>query len=302
MDSSTRSSVKVVVVGVVGCERFCTRGILGILGLIFECPRVRFSGLGPDSREAADNIMSQRRLPSQKTQSFIKGERTAELVQEAVLRQMDEGNYFNDSIEFAAVIAAAAFAVNSLEDAELQGRKQSTDRSEASLIRIKSRKDQEQGEASVRNLEMTEEDAAIKHRPPEKAVVRTPTISKPSSTDNYSTTIGPKLKPAAAPASYKYPRDNGSEKARNSRSYGETDAIADIWEKSAMERIKKKETEKRGERAFQHYRSEISWIEQIVAGARAEADEKRRYEGFKIKETENKIRVTEKVPVKCFCF
>ncbi|KAK9105150.1 hypothetical protein Scep_021994 [Stephania cephalantha] len=273
---------------------------------------------------------------------------------------MDEGNYFNDSIEFAAVIAAAAFAVNSLEDAELQGRKQSTDRPEASLIRTKSRKDQEQGEASARNLEMTKEDAAIKHRPPEKVVVRTPTISKPSSTDNYSTTISPKLEPAAAPASYKYPRDDSSEKARNSRSYGETDAIADSWEKSEMERIKKKyervnstiiswesekkakterqldrvkrdaekkkeralqhyhsnqnakaeqrlerverDIEKKRERAFQHYRSEISRIEQIVAGARAEADEKRRNEGFKIKETANKIRVTGKVPVKCFCF
>ncbi|OVA00745.1 Remorin [Macleaya cordata] len=81
--------------------------------------RVRFSGLGEDSQEGPNNAR-ERRLPPQKTQSF-KGERK-NWFQRQFSGQMNEDKDSSD-IEFATMIAAAAFAINSLEEAGPQEQK-----------------------------------------------------------------------------------------------------------------------------------------------------------------------------------
>ncbi|KAM7484409.1 hypothetical protein LguiA_000418 [Lonicera macranthoides] len=104
---------------------------------------------------------------------------------------------------------------------------------------------------------------------------------------------------------------------------------ADDWEKAEMMKIKERyeklsakildwenkkktkakrqierqeaELDRRRAKALQHYRSKIGNIDQIAEGARAQAEENRRNEEFKVKEKANKIRATGEVPVTCFC-
>ncbi|MCL7046731.1 hypothetical protein MKW94_023172 [Papaver nudicaule] len=82
--------------------------------------RERFSGFGQDNQEGLNNTR-QRRLPPQKTQSF-KGERK-NWFQRQLSGQMNPDKETSESMEFAATVAAAAFAVNSLEEAAMQEQK-----------------------------------------------------------------------------------------------------------------------------------------------------------------------------------
>lgn len=53
---------------------------------------------------------------------------------------------------------------------------------------------------------------------------------------------------------------------------------------------------------MQKFRAEMERIEQITAGAKAAAEERRRNEELKAKEKANIIRTTGKHPKTCFCF
>ncbi|XWS47965.1 hypothetical protein CRYUN_Cryun13aG0031200 [Craigia yunnanensis] len=105
---------------------------------------------------------------------------------------------------------------------------------------------------------------------------------------------------------------------------------ADAWEKAEMEKVnkrydnmkasiltwenekklrakvkldrRKKELEQRIKRTQQLYEAKIARIDHIAGGARAQVDENRRNEELKIKEKARKIRASGKVPVTCFCF
>ncbi|PIN21934.1 hypothetical protein CDL12_05347 [Handroanthus impetiginosus] len=69
-----------------------------------------------------------------------------------------------------------------------------------------------------------------------------------------------------------------------------------------IERIKA-ELEKKRAKAVKRYHSDIARIEEIAAGARAQAGENRRNEEFKVKEKANRIRLTGELPTKrCLCF
>ncbi|KAH7833877.1 hypothetical protein Vadar_010663 [Vaccinium darrowii] len=62
------------------------------------------------------------------------------------------------------------------------------------------------------------------------------------------------------------------------------------------------ELERKRAKAMQRYRSEMENIAKIAGGARAQAEENRRNEEFKVKEKANKIRSTGKIPPTCLCF
>lgn len=62
------------------------------------------------------------------------------------------------------------------------------------------------------------------------------------------------------------------------------------------------ELERRRAKTMKHYRSEMENIDKIAGGARAQAEENRRNEEFKVKEKANKIRSTGKIPPTCLCF
>ncbi|KAI3452889.1 hypothetical protein Pfo_009552 [Paulownia fortunei] len=106
------------------------------------------------------------------------------------------------------------------------------------------------------------------------------------------------------------------------------DSKADAWEKEEMAKIKERyemlratienweikkkkkvdhkleraEWDKKRAKAVQSHHNEIKRIEEIAAGARAQAEENRRNEEFKVKEKANKIRLTGKLPATCLCF
>ncbi|XP_055831583.1 remorin 1.4 [Solanum dulcamara] len=71
--------------------------------------------------------------------------------------------------------------------------------------------------------------------------------------------------------------------------------------KQQMER-RKNQVELAMKRNLQHYKNKLVRIDQIANGARTQAEEKRRYEESKVKEKSNKIRLTGTGPVTCYCF
>lgn len=67
--------------------------------------------------------------------------------------------------------------------------------------------------------------------------------------------------------------------------------------------MKDEQSEKKRSRALQSYKTDMEMIDQIVEGARSQAEEKRRKEVIKVKRKADTIRLTGKIPMKtCFCF
>lgn len=62
------------------------------------------------------------------------------------------------------------------------------------------------------------------------------------------------------------------------------------------------ELEQRRKRGLQRFREDTEYIEQIAAGARAQAEKDRQSKEFKVKEKAGVIRSTGKLPGKACCF
>ncbi|KAL0723404.1 hypothetical protein Bca4012_038003 [Brassica carinata] len=122
-----------------------------------------------------------------------------------------------------------------------------------------------------------------------------------------------------------------SKRQSSSQTGQKDDATADAWEKSELAKIKARyeklnrkidlwETKKRDKarrkldksesgqeqrrkRGLQRFREDMEYIEQIAAGARAQAENQRENEELKVKEKAGIVRSTGKIPGKaCFCF
>ncbi|KAK7317953.1 hypothetical protein RJT34_02601 [Clitoria ternatea] len=83
----------------------------------------------------------------------------------------------------------------------------------------------------------------------------------------------------------------------------------DSWEKrnkmKARRKLNKHEQsgdERKRKKAVRKYEEKMMYIDEIVGGARAQAEEKRRNEVLKSKEKANTIRATGKLPGPCSCF
>ncbi|PIN11724.1 hypothetical protein CDL12_15673 [Handroanthus impetiginosus] len=74
-----------------------------------------------------------------------------------------------------------------------------------------------------------------------------------------------------------------------------------LREKHQMER-KKSELEQRKSRNLKHYQNKIARINRIAGGARAQVEEKCKNDESIVKEKARKMRSTGKAPVVCFCF
>ncbi|KAJ7943378.1 Remorin like [Quillaja saponaria] len=99
-----------------------------------------------------------------------------------------------------------------------------------------------------------------------------------------------------------------AELAKIKERYEKLHATIGSWENKkkakARRRLDKHELQlqRRRVKSLEKYNSEIEYIDQIAGEARAQADEKRRKEEFKVKEKANIIRTTGKLPATCFCF
>ncbi|KAL3748555.1 hypothetical protein ACJRO7_009744 [Eucalyptus globulus] len=207
--------------------------------------------------------------------------------------QMSSDHGYGDS-EYASAVAAAAFAICSLEGTEVGKRTKVREDFASSRNKIKSRTvDVKMGpktERVTRQSSNVEAEASVKKSP--------------------STPITPKLK------------ENRSKQSRK-------EAKADAWERAQIEMIRKRhenlkssifswenekktrakhsferkrnELEQRRSRNQQHYQYKVARIDHMAREATAQAEEKRRTEESRVKEKAKKIRSGE-APFTCFCF
>ncbi|XP_059643950.1 uncharacterized protein LOC132285761 isoform X2 [Cornus florida] len=267
--------------------------------------RVRFTGLEQDNKEDPNSIR-ERSTPPQRIESFEGEKKTQNWFQRQFSGQMNR-DYDSSDGEFATAVAAAAFAIHSFEESEYQ--KTSRDGLKTPITKVKTRKEDssrlpETGRVSRRFSGKEEKEAG-----------------KPMGQDSkssYPSYVSP------APSS----AGNQMQKVNSTR-LGSPETKADAWEKAAMGKIerryekmssdilawenekkvkaklqmerKQSEIEERRARNLQHYQKKLTGIDHIAAGARAQAEEKRKNEESVVKGRAKKIRSTGKVPVSCFC-
>ncbi|KAI9174885.1 hypothetical protein LWI28_024145 [Acer negundo] len=265
--------------------------------------RVRF--FNPRQEESSS---AWERLPLQQAAESLAflGNKVHNWFQSQLSWQMNQDYNARDA-EFAAAVAAAAFAVYSIE-AEYQRKKRED--LEMSRTKLKSRKQdtktglqQSSGETSTRNLvEMDhsrgQESGFPMRRPSRSSSVR--------STSNH-VAIDRKhkgIEPGDKNVETKADAWGRAQMEKNVKRYEKIKSRILDWEnerkmqaKLKMER-KKSELEKRRTANQKHYQNKIARIEHIAGGARAQAEEERRKKESEIKQ----IKLRGKDPVRyCFC-
>ncbi|KAJ4975037.1 hypothetical protein NE237_008211 [Protea cynaroides] len=333
--------------------------------------RVRFSGVAQDSGQDP-NSTRERGIPPQKTSSF-KGDRKKQnnWFRRQFTSQTSRDYDSEDGGEYATVIAAAALAIKSLEEAELADKKnlkeglgkfptkakskkeegvalqQDTSKISRRLTIMEPKEDEPQNqdrenayvEKSERVDQRIPENAVTSEKKPEKAPSRVPTIKRaPTTTEQADTQPRPNAPSMAKPAQPKlipptmdkptFPTTGGDEWKGGSTRTG-PQSKADAWMEAEMEKIKTRseklnstilsweeekkkkarrqlnrkesEVEQRRARALEQFRNEMTRIDQIVRGAKAQVEERQLNEELKAKEKVDKIRATGKVPSTGFC-
>ncbi|KAM3703521.1 hypothetical protein ACJW31_04G102600 [Castanea mollissima] len=290
------------------------------MDLLVKQRRVRPSGQSKEKQEEfiGTGVRTPLRL-SQQTDSFNEDNAEQGLYQRRLSGQVSEDNDSGDT-EFAAAVAAVAFAIHSLEEDELEIQKKRREDLETSRNKIKSRKDDSSSAGrATRIFSNTEMKSAVslnksigQEREAQERAFPTPNPSHTSS-----------MRPTPS-------ADRNQNQMRDSSRRNDVEAKADAWEKAEMTKIKKRyenmnskilawedekktqakfnmeknkgELEQRSALNLRHYQEKIARIDQIAGGARQQLEEKRRNQVSKVEEKANTIRSTDKVSVKCFCF
>ncbi|XP_071689249.1 uncharacterized protein [Rutidosis leptorrhynchoides] len=245
---------------------------------------------------------------------------------------------YMESDEFQTAVAAATYAINSVEE---QRRSRRTRRGD-SLTKSK-RKQESIISSSPRNKMKNKEDDTVPISTP-----RLPSIKFSELPENMPQRANSPANTGIKTPSFKktstsfdtrdQPISSGAQTPTNQPTFSETEANrkrseprledtkADIWERTEMEKItqrynkinakilewenekkvkaKKKLSRKKDEkdttraRALQKYKNEIEMIDQIAEGARAQAEENRQKEVIKVKEKADIVRLTGKIPTK----
>lgn len=235
-------------------------------------------------------------------------------------------DYDSRDIEIATAATAVAFAIHSLEEAELVIQNKRREDLETSRTKIKSRKDDSSmGLPSADRATTTFSNTEMKS-------AGTASISKSIGQEREAEErVFPTLNPShASSARPTHSAERHQNQMRNSSRRNDVETKADAWERAEMERIKKRnenmnsqilawENEKKTQAKLKmektkgelehkralnlrHYQEKIARIDQMAEEAREQLEENRRYQESKVKEKAKKIRSTDEVPVKCFCF
>ncbi|KAL0385960.1 UNVERIFIED_CONTAM: hypothetical protein Sradi_2990300 [Sesamum radiatum] len=263
--------------------------------------RAKFYGTRQINKEADVSSARDRKIPPQKTQSFAEKGRSKSWIRRQWSRQMSWDYDFSGS-DYPAAVAAAAYAIQSLEESKTRDQKETTYGPDKFVDKTKSKV----------------EDTGV---PPE------PLKSALKSSGKRTETTVPKPDRPAPGLSTTQPAETRRQSATKP---GPGDSKADDWEKEELESIrdryeklratienwetkkKKKakrklerieaELDKRRAKVMQSYHSDIKRIEGIAGGARAQAEKNCKNEELKVKEKANKIRLTGKLPATCLCF
>ncbi|XP_050376515.1 remorin 4.2 [Argentina anserina] len=250
-------------------------------------------------------------------------------------------DYDSKESEFATAVAAAAFAIHSMEQAELQYHKER--KKSLEITRTKTLADTTNGRpssgAAARRLSNKGANTGVNWslRISRLYLIGGASMKMPMGQDQRALdlqSVFPSRYPnhgnstTARPSN---PADGNQNRKGNSKGHGNAvETKADAWEKAEMKKIqnryekvkaailawenekkmqvkikmesRKREMEQRRARNMQHYQVKQERIDQIAGGARAQVEAKRRNEESKVREKAKRIRATGKVPVTCFCF
>ncbi|XP_059655742.1 remorin 1.4-like [Cornus florida] len=218
--------------------------------------RVRFSGVGQQNKEGTDNIKDLRIPPPQETESLKKERKNNQnWFWRQSSGQMNEDDSSNGG-EYPTAVAAAAFAIYSLEESSVPERKEKSEDPATSLTKIKSKtqdsvSEQLSGKTSITNVEVPYKvpitAAAKSEKMPEKALSHAPPIKKtPTFADKHLNSTAstkpesavpkpdlPSTKQSASP-----PTEIRRQTSTKPAGIGETEA--DAWETAEMAKIKER--------------------------------------------------------------
>ncbi|XP_050224638.1 remorin 1.4 isoform X2 [Mercurialis annua] len=225
------------------------------------------------------------------------------------------GQNWNYDSEYAVSVAAAAFAVYSLEEAEAEHKRKITEQLENSKSGIRTRNEsirrnsfskevKNAGETSTRkpaerDQRLPENSAVMSSRKPSRSASMRPMISMDQRQRSNST--------RRSVAEDKVDTWEKAQLRKINKRYEKMRSEIIAWEnaktieaKLRMEK-KKNELELRKSRNLQHYQLKVSRIEAVAGGANRQLDEKQRNEESEVKEKAKHMRSKGKNPVRFFC-
>ncbi|CAA0201296.1 unnamed protein product [Arabidopsis thaliana] len=174
------------------------------------------------------------------------------------------------------------------------------------------------------------QDSEEKHERQRKPVSEPPRIQPPLRTRSEPRAPPPPPPPLLSPSPLRLP-PRETKRQSSEHTSRKDDSTADAWEKAELSKIKARyeklnrkidlweakkrekarrkldiseqsELEQRRKRGLQRFREDTEYIEQIAAGARAQAEKDRQSKEFKVKEKAGVIRSTGKIPGNACCF
>ncbi|KAF3966616.1 hypothetical protein CMV_009301 [Castanea mollissima] len=202
------------------------------MDLLVKQRRVRPSGQSKEKQEEfiGTGVRTPLRL-SQQTDSFNEDNAEQGLYQRRLSGQVSEDNDSGDT-EFAAAVAAVAFAIHSLEEDELEIQKKRREDLETSRNKIKSRKDDSSSAGrATRIFSNTEMKSAGTVSLNKSIGQEREAQERAFPTPNPSHTSSMRPTPSA---------DRNQNQMRDSSRRNDVEAKADAWEKAEMTKIKKR--------------------------------------------------------------
>ncbi|XP_062114998.1 uncharacterized protein LOC133829067 [Humulus lupulus] len=281
--------------------------------LLLKQKRGKFSGPGPEKQEKSKGIRGE--PPSFQLTKSLKEEK--ELPRRTLERQYFSSkmnqDYSEKDIDFATAVAAAAFAVQSIDQVELQHqrrKKESLDTSRTGAN--KSRKSEFTAElpssSKATRLFSNKEAKSAGEAPRKRSVSLEHKVSQRASPGTPSSHTQKEMSPSSKGMERKPDTWEIAQMKRVQERYEKTKYAILSWEnerkmqaKVKMEKRKSLLEQKRTQN-IQHYQNKVSRIEKIAGGARAQLEEKRKNEELSVKDKARKIKSGGKVPVRYFCF
>ncbi|KAM6593936.1 hypothetical protein CsatA_001639 [Cannabis sativa] len=280
--------------------------------LLLKQKRVKISGPGPEKQEQSKGI--KREPPSFQLTRSPKEDKE-------LPRRPSEREYFSSKmkdnserdIDYATAVAAAAFAVHSIDQVESQHQRRKKESLDTSRT----------GENKGRNSEITAEMPSSSKAT--KLLSNKEAKSAGEASRKRSVSLENKVSQRVSPGTPSSHTQKGvspgikgmerkpdsweiAQMRRVQERYEKTKHAILSWEnerkmqaKAKMEKRKILLEQKRAQ-TIQHYQNKIARIEKIAGGARAQLEEKRKNEELSVKEKARKIKSGGKVPVRYFCF
>ncbi|KAJ6772343.1 REMORIN FAMILY PROTEIN [Salix koriyanagi] len=272
--------------------------------LLNQARRVRFSG-----QEKPEEPRSARERSSLKTVSFkdaAQNKGPQNWFRRQFSGQMNQ-DYDANRTGQATAVAAAAYAITSLNASSIPEQKKMSKGPETSLTQTDSKRDG--------LTDLISESGSTSKRFSGKGSIRS---LRRQDSEPKVTVPKPELPPTSNPATPPTRRAKGDgtdadawerdELSKIQRRYEKMKGTILSWENKKKEKAKKRirktesDLEKIRSTALKQFHDDMVDIGQIAGGARAKAEERQRNEEFKAKEKADTIRKTGKLPRTCFCF